>query len=68
MLYRGTIQEGEKLLLGPFEMGEFIPVEVQTVQRYRRPCRIVRAGQSAALSIGNPDIITEKLRKVLQNL
>ncbi len=49
-------------------MGEFIPVEVQTVQRYRRPCRIVRAGQSAALSIGNPDIITEKLRKVVKDL
>lgn len=45
-------------------MGEFIPIDVQTVQRYRRSCRVVKAGQSAALSIGNPDIITEKLRKV----
>ena len=29
------------------------------------PCRIVRAGQSAALSIGNPENITERIRKVI---
>jgi GTPase len=56
-------REQEKLLLGPFEMGDFIPVEIQTVQRYRVPCRLVRAGQSAALSIGNQENITEKIRK-----
>ncbi len=28
------------------------------------PCRLVRAGQSASLSIGNQENITEKLRKV----
>lgn len=64
MLLKGSIQEHEKLLLGPMEFGEFIPVEVQTIQRYRVPCRIVRAGQTAAVSIGNPENITEKLRKV----
>ena len=60
------------------------------MQRYRVPCRIVRAGnavgfnlknkhknvfnktlihkgQSAALSIGNPEKIAEKLRKVFDN-
>ena len=63
MLMKGTIQEQEKLLLGPFELGEFIPIEVQTCQRYTVPCRIVRAGQSAALSIGNPMEITERIRK-----
>ncbi len=45
-------------------MGEFIQVEIQTVQRYRVPCRLVRPGQSAALSIGNQENIVEKLRKV----
>jgi GTPase len=64
MLKKGTIGEHEKLLLGPFESGAFVPVEVQTVQRYRVPCRIARAGQSASLSIGNPDNLHEKLRKV----
>lgn len=63
MLMKGTVQEQEKLLLGPFEYGDFIPVEIQTAQRYKVPCRIVRAGQSAALSIGNPDTITERIRK-----
>lgn len=62
-LLTGTIKEQEKLLLGPIgEFGDFIPVEVQTVQRYRVPSRIVRAGQTAALSIGNLDT-NEKLRK-----
>lgn len=64
MLMKGTIQEQEKLLLGPFELGEFLPVEIQTAQRYKVPCRIVRAGQSAALSIGNPESVVEKIRKV----
>lgn len=64
MLLKGSIQEHEKLLLGPLEFGEFVPIEVQTIQRYRVPCRIVRAGQTAAVSIGNADNITEKLRKV----
>lgn len=64
MLLKGSIQEHEKLLLGPMEFGEFMPVEVQTIQRYRVPCRIVRAGQTAAVSIGSPENIGEKLRKV----
>ena len=63
MLVKGSIQEQEKLMLGPFEEGEFINVEVQTVQRYHVPCRIVRAGQAASLSIGNLEGIHEKLRK-----
>lgn len=66
MLIKGSVQEREQLLLGPFESGPtFLPVEVQTVQRYKVPCRIVRAGQSAALSIGNPKHLPagEKLRK-----
>jgi GTPase len=65
MLTKGSIQERQNMLLGPFEYGDFLPVEIQTVQRYRVPCRMVRAGQSAALSIGNPKkgIINEKLRK-----
>ncbi len=62
-LINGTIREHEQLLLGPFEMGEFLPVEIQTVQRYRVPCRLVRPSQSASLSIGNQENITEKLRK-----
>jgi GTPase len=63
MLTKGTIQEHEKLLLGPMDDGQFVPVQVQTVQRYRVACRIVRAGQSAALSIGNSPQINGKLRR-----
>jgi GTPase len=62
---RGTIQENEDLLIGPFESGEFIPVRIQTVHRHRVPCRIVRAGQTAAISLGRfKSDLNEKLRKV----
>ena len=63
--YRGTIQENEKLLLGPFEAGDFIPVQVKSVHRHRVPCRIVKSGQSAAVSLcRTTDKLGEKLRKV----
>lgn len=61
---RGTIQEQEKLLLGPFENGDFMPVNVQSVHRHSVPCRIVRSGQSAAFNLGQSlNKINEKLRK-----
>jgi GTPase len=62
---RGTIQENEKLLLGPFESGDFIPVQVKSVHRHRVPCRIVKSGQSAAISLcRTTDKLGEKLRRV----
>lgn len=59
----GSIKEHDKMLLGPFKSGKFIPVDIQTIQRYRVPCNIVKYGQSAAVSIGPLDNIKEKLRK-----
>lgn len=59
----GSIKEHDKMLLGPFKSGKFIPVDIQTIQRYRVPCNVVRYGQSAAVSIGHPDNVKEKLRK-----
>lgn len=59
----GSIKEHDKMLLGPFKSGKFIPVEIQTIQRYRVPCNAVRYGQSAAVSIGLLENIKEKLRK-----
>ena len=50
---RGTIREGDNLLLGPNDDGAFIPVTAHTIHRNRLPCRIVSAGQTAAVSLGN---------------
>lgn len=59
---RGSIREGEKLLLGPLENGMFQEVSVRTVHRNRQPCRLIQAGQAAAIAL--LDVAREKLRKV----
>ncbi|CAF1505288.1 unnamed protein product [Didymodactylos carnosus] len=60
-LRNGTVHEGENYLVGPLSNGDFIPIKVTKIQRYRVPRRMVRAGQSASLSI--PHIEGSKLRK-----
>ncbi|KAG8249734.1 GTP-binding protein 2 [Homalodisca vitripennis] len=51
LLTKGMVNEGTKLLLGPFDDGEFVPVEVQSIHRNKAPCRSVRASQSASLGL-----------------
>lgn len=38
-------------VLGPFDNGTFIPVTVQSIHRNKAPCRVVKATQSASLSL-----------------
>ena len=49
-LVRGTIREGDNLLLGPLDDGEFKSVTVGTIHRNRLPCRFVTAGQAPCIS------------------
>ena len=49
---RGTIREGDQLLLGPTDEGQFHRVSIYSIHRNRLPCRVVTAGQSACLSLG----------------
>ncbi|XP_039282850.1 GTP-binding protein 2 isoform X2 [Nilaparvata lugens] len=51
LLTRGVITENTSLLIGPMDDGEFAQVTVQSIHRNRAPCRMVRASQSASLSI-----------------
>ncbi|RZF44569.1 hypothetical protein LSTR_LSTR001327 [Laodelphax striatellus] len=51
LLTRGVITENTSLLIGPMDDGEFATVEVQSIHRNKAPCRMVRASQSASLSI-----------------
>lgn len=55
---RGTIKEGELLLIGPTDDGQFHPVTVGSLHRNRLPCRMVTAGQSACVSLSNFDTCT----------
>ncbi|CAF1139779.1 unnamed protein product, partial [Didymodactylos carnosus] len=60
-LRSGTIHEGENCLVGPLINGDFVPIKVTKIQRYRVPRRMVRAGQSASLRL--PYIEGSNLRK-----
>lgn len=51
LLTKGVIREGSKLSIGPMNDGSFKPVCVQSIHRNKVPCRVVRAGQSAAISL-----------------
>lgn len=50
-LLRGTVREGEELIMGPTISGKFLPVLVTSIRRNRAPCMIARAGQAASLSL-----------------
>ena len=52
---RGSIKEGDQLLLGPDNRGSFHPITVLSLQRNRLPCRMATAGQTACISLGNLD-------------
>ncbi|XP_047543011.1 GTP-binding protein 2 [Vanessa atalanta] len=52
LLARGRLFEGDELIIGPLESGEFAEISVRTIYRNRVPCGSVRAGQSASLGLG----------------
>ncbi|XP_048002795.1 GTP-binding protein 2-like [Leguminivora glycinivorella] len=51
LLARGTLYEGDNLIIGPLDTGEFVPISVKSIYRNRVPCGCVRAGQSASLGL-----------------
>lgn len=51
LLTKGVVTEGTRLVIGPFDDGEFLPVIVQSIHRNKAPCRVVRASQSASLGL-----------------
>ena len=56
------IREGDKLLVGPSEDGDFLPVKVTSIYRNRTPTRLIRAGQVASVALS--DIEKAHLRRV----
>ncbi|KAK0083406.1 hypothetical protein PV325_008831 [Microctonus aethiopoides] len=51
LLVKGAIAPGARLLVGPLPDGEFNPVKVISLHRNKAPCCIVRASQSASLTL-----------------
>jgi GTPase len=51
LLSKGIMQEGDRFLVGPSPTGEFQPVCIESIHRNRARCRLVQAGQAAALAL-----------------
>ncbi|XP_052769653.1 GTP-binding protein 2-like [Mya arenaria] len=60
-LHSGSVREGDQLMLGPYEDGQFQSVKVKTVHRHRLPCRLIQAGQASTVALH--DVEREHLRK-----
>lgn len=54
-LYSGICREGEQLVVGPTDSGQFHKLAVVSIQRNRSACRVLRAGQAATLALGDFD-------------
>ncbi|XP_041921167.1 GTP-binding protein 2-like [Alosa sapidissima] len=54
-LYSGICREGEQLVVGPTDDGQFQKLTVCSIQRNRLACRVLRAGQAATLALGDFD-------------
>ena len=61
-LSQGIMREGDKLVVGPSELGEFISVSVTSIYRNRAPTRVIRAGQAASVALS--DVERHNLRRV----
>jgi len=62
---KGCIKEDDVLLAGPSDDGQFTKVRVTSMHRNRFPCRLVKAGQAAALALApvNSDEELPNMRK-----
>lgn len=58
----GICREGDQLVVGPTDSGQFHKLTIGSIQRNRSACRVLRAGQAATLALGNFD--RSLLRKV----
>ncbi|XP_015795657.1 GTP-binding protein 2 [Tetranychus urticae] len=64
LLTSGILKEGNWIQIGPNIEGNFVKAQIQSIHRYKVPCRVVRAGESATLALANkePESL-EQLRK-----
>lgn len=61
VIQRGSIRQGDLLMLGPADDGSYRKVKVKSVHRNRLPCRLIQAGQAACVAL--QDIGREAVRK-----
>lgn len=51
LMIQGTIREGDEMLLGPDDQGNFENVSILSLHRHKIPCNFVRAGQKCTMAI-----------------
>ncbi|XP_053622920.1 GTP-binding protein 2 [Plodia interpunctella] len=51
LVAKGQIYEGDQLIIGPMDNGEFVPITVRSVYRNRAPCAGAAAGHCASLGL-----------------
>lgn len=56
LVIEGIIREGEEMLLGPDDMGDFSNVSIVSLQRHKIPCNFARAGQKCTMAIMTKNI------------
>ncbi|KAG8000157.1 GTP-binding protein 2 [Nibea albiflora] len=54
-LYSGICREGDHLVVGPTDSGQFHKLTIGSIQRNRSACRVLKAGQAATLALGDFD-------------
>lgn len=65
----GICREGDHLVVGPTDSGQFHKLTIGSIQRNRSACRVLRAGQAATLALGNFDrSLLRKVRSVWSSL
>ncbi|KAL3050418.1 hypothetical protein OYC64_012449 [Pagothenia borchgrevinki] len=52
-LSSGICREGDDLVVGPTDLGQFHKLTIESIQRNRSACRVLKAGQAATLALGN---------------
>lgn len=57
---KGRIQLNDTMMLGPDQLGNFIPVPIKSVHRKRLPVKEVRAGQTASFSLKKVSVLVAK--------
>lgn len=56
LMIEGIIREGDDMLLGPDDDGNFCPVSIVSLQRHKIPCNFARAGQKCTMAIATKNI------------
>lgn len=68
LMIEGTIREGDEMLLGPDDRGNFSNVVIVSLQRHKIPCNYARAGQKCTMAISTSSGIKVRRGMVMKEV